>query len=88
MILAFDSNFTATPPEIREVYSIWPVTVIILLALLIIGAYYLGRRARRSGPAEGWSRVEVLTALGVAVMIATLFVTLLNAEVRNWLGLP
>lgn len=94
MIFAFDSSGGVVPaPEIREVFSIWPVTVIVLLSLVVIGAYYLGRRSgrRETNPATAesqWSRVEVLTALGVIVMIATLLVTLLNAEVRKWLGLP
>ena len=89
MILAFgdtDGQFSA--PPIREVFSIWPVTLLVLLSLFIIGAYYLGWRSGEAKRPEPWSRVEVLTALGVAVMIATFVVTLLNAEVRKWLGLP
>ena len=89
MILVFgdtDGQF----PAIREVYSVWPVTVIILLSVLIVGAFYLGHRAGRNkaGLIEAWSRVEILTALGVAVMIATFIVTVLNTEVRRWLSLP
>jgi O-antigen/teichoic acid export membrane protein len=88
MILAlYQTN--PSRPDIWEIYSIWPVTVIALLSLLIIAAYYLGLRSGRSKASpSAWTRVEVLTALGVAVMIATFIVTLLNAEVRKWLGLP
>jgi uncharacterized membrane protein YidH (DUF202 family) len=88
MILAFDDHISVNPPEIREVFSVWPVAVIVLISLLIIGAYYLGRRHRGMNRPEPWSRVEILTAIGVAVMIGTFVVTLLNVEVRKWLGLP
>ena len=78
------------PPEILEVFSTLPIIVIVLLSLFITGVYYLGRRSGQTGAnrAEPWSRTEILTAAGVIVMVATLFVTLLNAEVRKWLGLP
>jgi hypothetical protein len=81
---------TPDPPKIGDVLSIWPVAVIVLLSLLIIGAYYLGRRSgrRTTGRPEPWSRTEILTAIGIAVMVATFAVTLLNVEVRTWLGLP
>jgi hypothetical protein len=90
--LALDSHFTATAPEIREVLSNWAITVMALLSLLVIGAYYLGRRSGRRvvnpSTAEGqWSRVELLTVLGVAVMVVGVLVTLLNTELRKWLGL-
>lgn len=92
MIFAFDTHGTVTRPEISEVLSIWPVTVILLLSLLVLGAYYLGRRSGRRevnpGTAERrWSRVEVLTALGVMVMIVGVLVALLNPELRKWLSL-
>ncbi len=90
MNLAFDSGGVVPAPQIREVFSVWPVAAILLLSLLILGAYYFGRRSgqRTGNRPEPWSRTEVLAAVGVIVMIATLFVTLLNAEVRTWLGLP
>ena len=92
MILAFDSGGIVSAPEIREVLSNWAITVIVLLSLLVIGAYYLGRRAGRrevnpSTAESQWSRVEILTVLGVAVMIVGVLVTLLNPELRKWLGL-
>jgi len=93
IILAFDQNplnpdasTNPSNPEISEVFSRWPLVVIALLALLLIGAYYLGRRHGGTNRPEPWSRVEVLTALGVAVMIATFIVTLLNVEVRKMAG--
>jgi hypothetical protein len=87
MIFAMDP-----PPEISEVLSIWTLTVILLLSLLVLGAYNLGRRSGRrevnpSTAESRWSRVEVLTALGVMVMIVGVLVALLNPELRKWLGL-
>src|SRR5260370_24809732 len=51
MILAFDGS---TAPELREVLSICPVTVILLLSLLVIGAYMnnLAFRLARVSPSE------------------------------------
>jgi heme/copper-type cytochrome/quinol oxidase subunit 1 len=88
MILAFGDTDVEFP--VREVLSIWPLVVSALLSLLIIAAYHLGRRSGRRATSrpESWSRTEVLTAVGVIVMVATLLVTLLNPEVRKWLGLP
>lgn len=86
-MIMFDTGGYVPAPEIREVYSAYPIAIIIVLSGFIIFAYTLGRAHRATTAREAWSRVEILTAIGVAVMIATFIVTLLNVEVRKWLGL-
>jgi hypothetical protein len=92
MILAFDGGGDVAAPELHEVLAIWPVAVILLLSLLVLGAYYLGLRSGRtesnpSAKESQWSRAEIIGICGLMIMAIGVLVTLLNPEVRKWLGL-
>ena len=91
MILAFDLD----PPNawerilLTDHWLVWLLAISVTVASLIIGAYCLGFKAgkKTSKPSSAeWSRAEIIGAFGVAVMIVSALLSLLNPEVRSLLG--
>jgi hypothetical protein len=79
-------------PPIDEILSGWALTATLLFSLLVLGAYFLGRRSGRREvnppmPESRWSRAEIIGIGGLVIMAIGVVVTLLNPEVRKWLGL-